>query len=67
MPAKGLLRLMPEGPIRHRSGALGSPAWQTLLFRAVGRGQDLLILDYRRPWDANTPPLKTLTLTGIAR
>ncbi len=67
LPAQDLLRALPEGPTRAQSEALGSPAWQTLRFRAIGRGKSLLIFHYRRPWEAGTPPLKTLTLTVVIR
>jgi inhibitor of cysteine peptidase len=41
----------------------GAAATQEFVFCAVQDGQGTLKLDYRRPWEKNTPPAKTLSMT----
>ena len=45
-------------------GASGMESWK---FRAVERGAQTLKLEYRRPWEKNTPPANTIVLYVTVR
>lgn len=49
------------------SKSIGSPGLITLIFEAVGKGQTLLKLAYRRPWEKNIAPLKTFEVTVVVK
>ncbi len=50
----------PQGT--ERVGAGGIEEWR---FQAVGVGTTTLVLNYRRPWEQESSPAKTFTLTVI--
>jgi inhibitor of cysteine peptidase len=45
-------------------GASGMESWK---FRAVERGTQKLKLEYRRPWEKNTPPVNTIVIHVTVR
>jgi len=47
-----------QAPETQRKGAGGQELWQ---FKAVGTGNTLITLRYRRPWEEGVPPIKTQT------
>ena len=44
------------------SGLLGAGGKKTFHFRAGAKGKTVLRLAYRRPWEANVPPIKTFAV-----
>jgi len=36
----------------------GAPAYDLFIFEAVGTGEVIITLDYRRPWEKDLPPFK---------
>ncbi|MDD4736653.1 MAG: protease inhibitor I42 family protein [Kiritimatiellae bacterium] len=57
-------RLHQDGEAEYRpdSNLLGSGGCYTFTFRAVTPGETILTLVYHRPWEKDTPPLKTFSL-----
>jgi inhibitor of cysteine peptidase len=51
----------PDGP---STGSDGVESWE---FGAVKRGAQTLKLEYRRPWEKNTPPANTMVLHVTVR
>ncbi|MGE5145930.1 MAG: protease inhibitor I42 family protein, partial [Candidatus Eiseniibacteriota bacterium] len=43
---------------------VGSGGMETWRFRAVKPGRETVRLEYRRPWDHETPPERTFTFTA---
>ena len=50
-----------------RGQALGADGVQILAFKAVGRGEGLLELVYRRPWEKDADPLSIFTIKVLVR
>jgi len=47
----------------HRPGLPGAPGVFVATFRAVSPGTSTINMQYVRPWEKNTPPAKTFTVT----
>ena len=41
------------------SRVVGQPGTETWTFQAVGKGKQTIKTEYARPWEKNTPPVKT--------
>lgn len=39
-------------------GPMGAPTYETFVFEALKRGRTIVYLQYRRPWEKDTPPIK---------
>ncbi|MCX6375950.1 MAG: protease inhibitor I42 family protein [Armatimonadetes bacterium] len=49
------------------SGLVGQPGTETWTFQAVGKGKQTIKMEYVRPWEKNTPPVKTQTFAVIVQ
>lgn len=43
-------------------GRMGAGGTQKLRFKAAAAGTSEIVLDYKRPWEKDTPPAKTFTV-----
>jgi len=48
-------------------GGVGAPGSEIWRFTTARKGQQILVFDYRLPWDADTPPLRQLSFTVTVR
>lgn len=63
--------LVSEGPAVFTSGAeadvVGAGGTEILRFEVTGEGNGVLLLEYRRPWEADVPAEEDFTLDITAR
>ena len=45
----------------------GTPGVEIWRFTTAHKGQQILLFDYRRPWDTEAPPLRQLSFTVTVR
>ena len=50
-----------------RPGVGGTPGVEIWRFTTAHKGQQILLFDYRRPWDTEAPPLRQLSFTVTVR
>ena len=48
-------------------GAVGAPGVEIWRFTPAHKGQQVLLFDYRRPWETEAPPLRELSFTITVR
>jgi len=64
-PDEGIIKLIDDAfqpPTTQLKGAGGKQLWT---FRPVGEGMTTIALKYLRPWEKDTPPVRTKTFTVI--
>ena len=61
---KGEWRFVPDNDT---PGFVGSPGKLTMHFEAVGLGQEMLRLIYRRPFEPDIPPAQTFEITVVVK
>ena len=42
-----------------KGGLIGQGGTETWTFKAIGKGKPTIAMEYARPWEKNTPPVKT--------
>ena len=52
---------------QNQPGFTGGNHWEVLMFAATGPGSGELVLEQRRPWEANEPPAHVFRVTIVAR
>jgi inhibitor of cysteine peptidase len=52
---------------RDSAGALGTPRVEVWRFTTAHKGQQVLLFDYRLPWETNSPPVSQLSFTITVR
>ena len=62
-----LLEQEGEPEVTPQSSLVGAGGTIVLKFKAVSTGQTVLRLDYKRPFEQDTPPVKSFELTVIAK
>ncbi len=60
-----ILKPVGDPGFQKESGLIGAGGVQTNQFEAVGPGQTLLTMIYHRPWEKDTPPEKSFSVTVI--
>ena len=51
---------------QNQPGYAGGNHWEVLMFAATGPGSGELVLEQRRPWETNEPPVHTFRVTIVA-
>lgn len=54
-------------PEQSQPGYAGGNHWEVLMFSATAAGTGELVLEQRRPWEANEPPVGAFRVTIVAR
>ena len=62
-----LLKQVGEPEVTPDSSELGAPGKIVLKFEAAAKGQTILHLDYKRPWEENTAPEKVFDVTVVVK
>jgi predicted secreted protein len=62
-----LLKQVGEAEVTPASNLLGAAGKIVLKFEAAAKGQTILHLDYKRPWEQNTPPEKTFEVIVVVK
>jgi inhibitor of cysteine peptidase len=62
-----LLQQVGEPEVTPVSDLVGASGTIVLKFKAAAAGQTLLRLDYKRPFEQDTPPVKTFEVTVIVK
>ncbi len=62
-----LLNQVGETEVTPESDKIGAPGKIVLRFKAVGQGQTLLHLDYKRSWETDVAPEKTFEVTVVVK
>ena len=62
--AEGKLEYKPNA---HQPGMVGVGGTFELLLRAVGAGESKVRLEYKRPWEKDTPPVRKFAVTLVVR
>lgn len=52
---------------QNQPGYAGGNHWEVLMFAATGPGTGELVLEQRRPWETEQPPVDTFRVTIVAR
>lgn len=48
-----------EERVAEKPPKLGAPTYEILTFEALGPGETVIYLQYRRPWEKSVPPIKS--------
>jgi inhibitor of cysteine peptidase len=52
---------------QNQPGYTGGNHWEVLMFAATAPGSGELVLEQRRPWETDQPPVNTFRVTIVAR
>jgi predicted secreted protein len=52
---------------QNQPGYAGGSHWEVLMFTATGPGTGELLLEQRRPWETDQPPINTFRVTIVAQ
>lgn len=52
---------------QNQPGYAGGNHWEVTMFVATAAGSGELVMEQRRPWEANEPPARTFRVTIVAR
>ncbi len=61
-PDEKIVRVLASDYIAPQGDLVGAPGEQVWHFWAVGEGSTTMVLEYARPWEAETPPAKRLSV-----
>lgn len=64
---RNVLKEAAKPDFKPASGLIGAGGERTFHFKAASPGKTVLRLAYRRPWEANVPPIKTFTVRITVR
>ena len=51
---------------QNQPGYAGGNHWEVLMFAATGPGSGELVIEQRRPWETNEPPVHVFRVTIVA-